>query len=118
MGGKRTAKEELAQLETLTKEGLTVKDIAQRLGRTPTAIRNLRHKKKLVVKAKGEITILQQKINELRFTISLLQIQKDTLTLEVDSLKKQADDLRKEVESLKKEKATLKPDQTKSFFQR
>jgi IS30 family transposase len=54
--GKRTTKEKITQLEALTKEGLTVKEIAQKLGRTPTAKRNLRHEKKLVIKAKGEIS--------------------------------------------------------------
>lgn len=106
MGGKRTTKEELAQLEALTKEGLTVKEIAQKLGRTPTAIRNLRHKKKLVIKAKGEITTLEQKITALRLTILLLQTQKDALTREVDGLKKEADSLKKEKEKLE---AALKP---------
>ncbi|MGA9388618.1 MAG: hypothetical protein WBV70_07330 [Candidatus Bathyarchaeia archaeon] len=58
MGGRRTTKEELAQLEALTNEGLRDRDIAQKLDRSPAAIRNLRSKKHLVTGAKDEIMIL------------------------------------------------------------
>ena len=51
MGGRRTKKEELTQIETMTKEGLTCREIAQRLGRSSAAIKNLRYKKHLVARA-------------------------------------------------------------------
>jgi hypothetical protein len=43
MGGRRTTRDELAQLEVLTKEGLPAREIAQKLDRSPAAIRNLRY---------------------------------------------------------------------------
>lgn len=50
MGGRRTTKEELAQLEALTKEGLTCSEIGQKLARSPSAIRNLRYEKHLITR--------------------------------------------------------------------
>jgi chromosome segregation ATPase len=105
-GRKKNQKRRTRAIRSLDQGRTNVKEIAQELSRTPTAIRNLRHKKKLVIKAKNEITILQQKINELHFTISLLQTHKDSLTREVDGLKKEVDSLKKDKEKLE---VTLKP---------
>ena len=55
MGGKRITKEELAQLESLTEEGLTAKDIAQRLGRSPNAVKALWCRKRLAVRVQSEL---------------------------------------------------------------
>jgi DNA-binding CsgD family transcriptional regulator len=60
MGGRRTSKAELAQLEALTKEGLTAREIAQRLDRSPAAIRNLRYKKHLAIRVQDEAKALFQ----------------------------------------------------------
>jgi len=65
MGGRRTTKEELTQIEALTKEGLTCKEISQRLSRSEVAIRNLRYKKRLVKKAEDETRVLFQQRDEL-----------------------------------------------------
>jgi IS30 family transposase len=89
MGGRRTTKEELAQLEALTKEGLTARDIAQKLGRSPAAIRNLRYKKHLFARAEDETKALFQQRDDLRSMLKTLQGQKTTLAYEVDSLKKE-----------------------------
>ena len=93
MGGKRTTKEELAQLEALTKEGLTAREIAEKLGRSPAAIRNLRFKKHLVTRMKDEIKILFQQRDELSNTVKTLQGQKSMLTCEVDGLRKEKEKL-------------------------
>jgi len=86
MGGKRTTKEELAQLEALTKEGLTCKEIGQKLGRSSSAIRNLRYKKHLITRTKDEIKLLFQQKEE-------LQGQKSMLLHEVDALVKEKEKL-------------------------
>jgi hypothetical protein len=89
MGGRRTTKEELTQLEVLTKEGLTARDIAQKLGRSPAAIRNLRYKKHLVVRAEDETKALFQQRDDLGNALKMLQGQKTALSYETDILKKE-----------------------------
>lgn len=87
MGGRRTSKEELAQLENLTKEGLTARDIAKRLGRSPAAVRNLRYKKHLVIRAEDETKALFQQRDELSNMVKALQGQKTSLAFEVEYLR-------------------------------
>jgi IS30 family transposase len=89
MGGRRTTKDELAQLEALTKEGLTARDIAQKLDRSPAAIRNLRYKKQLIIKAQDETKALFQQRDDLRNALKTLQGQKTALVYEIDILKKE-----------------------------
>jgi IS30 family transposase len=89
MGGRRTTKEELAQLETFTKEGLTARDIAQKLDRSPAAIRNLRYKKQLVIRAQDETKALFQKRDELIKVVNNLHREKTALDSETDILKKE-----------------------------
>src|SRR5271157_312575 len=84
MGGRRTTKDELAQLEAFTKEGLTAREIAQKLDRSPAAIRNLRYKKQLAIRAKDEIKALFQQRDELIKVVKSLQGQKISLALEVE----------------------------------
>jgi predicted transcriptional regulator len=100
MGGKRTSKEELAQLEALTKEGLTCREIAEKLGRSPAAIRNLRYKKHLVSRAQDETKALFQQRDQLNNMMKILQGQKTMLAIDVDRLKKEVDGLKKEKERL------------------
>jgi hypothetical protein len=93
MGGRRTTKDELTQLATLTKEGLSCREIAQRLARSPAAIRNLRYKKGLVKKAEDETKVLFQQRNELSSIVRSLQGQKTMLAYEVDGLGKEKEKL-------------------------
>ncbi|MGA2768176.1 MAG: hypothetical protein ABSF24_07675 [Candidatus Bathyarchaeia archaeon] len=89
MGGRRTSKEELAQLEALTKEGLTARDIAQKLDRSPAAIRNLRYKKHLVTRAQDETKALFHQRDELINIVKFLQGEKASLAFEVEYLRKE-----------------------------
>jgi uncharacterized protein YdcH (DUF465 family) len=89
MGGRRTTKEELAQLEALTKEGLTASEIAQKLDRSAAAIRNLRYKKHLVTIAQDETKALFQQRDELDNVVKNLQGQKASLAFEVEYLRKE-----------------------------
>lgn len=93
MGGRRTSREELAQLEALTREGFTCNEIGQKLGRTPSAIRNLRCKKHLITGTKDEIRILSEQRDELSNTVKNLQGQKSMLLHEVDDLVKEKEKL-------------------------
>lgn len=83
MGGRRTTKQELSQLETMTKEGLT----------TEASIRNLRYKKTLVTRAEDETKVLFQQRDQLSNTVKTLQGQKTLLTYEVDNLKREKEKL-------------------------
>jgi transposase len=83
MGGKRSSKQEITQLEALTKEGLTCREIAERLGRSEAAIRNLRYKKHLVARAEDETEALFQQREELTNLVKSLQEQKTALVFEV-----------------------------------
>lgn len=87
MGGRRTSKEELAQVEVLTKEGWTARDIAQKLDRSAAAIRNLRYKKHLAGRAEDETKALFQQRDELSNTVRGLQGEKRALVFEIDCLK-------------------------------
>jgi transposase len=87
MGGKRTIKEELTQLEALTNRGLTCREIAQKLGRSAAAVRNLRYKKHLVARAEDEIKALFQQRDELTNVVKNLQGHKTVLACELNYLK-------------------------------
>jgi DNA-binding NarL/FixJ family response regulator len=89
MGGRRTSKEELIQLEALTKEGLTAREIAQRLGRSPAAIRNLRYKKHLVIRVQDETKALFHQRDELINVVKSLQGQKTSLAFGVEYLRRE-----------------------------
>lgn len=93
MGGKRTSKEELQQIEALANEGVTTREIAERLGRSPAAIRNLRYKKHLAARAKGETELLFQQRDELSSAVRALQTQKASLASEISGLKKDKEKL-------------------------
>jgi len=99
MGGKRTSKEELTQLEALTREGLTCREIAQKLGRSPASIRNLRYKKGLVQKAQDETKVLFQQRDELRNVVKTLQNQKAWFAMTVDGLRKEKEELEAVIKS-------------------
>ncbi len=87
MGGRRHTKEELQQIQMLVNEGVTSREIAQRLGRTEAAIRNLRHRTQLTTKAEDESKTLLQHRDELREAVNALQQEQKTLTSYVEKLK-------------------------------
>jgi len=93
MGGRRTSKEELMQLEAMTEEGLTTREIAQRLGRSEAGIRNLRYRKRLVKIAEDETKVLFQQRDELRNMVKTLQGQKTSLADEIDNLNQEKEKL-------------------------
>ena len=88
MGGRRTTKQELEQIEILTEEGLTNREIGEKLSRSETAIRNIRFKKNLPARVKNENGKLLQQKTELTKETKTLLSQKASLTNEVNSLMK------------------------------
>ncbi len=86
MGGRRTTKQELEQIEALTEEGLTIREIAQRLNRSEAAIRNLRYKKRLVPILRNETAILLKQKFELTKRIEALHNKKVSLIYELNTL--------------------------------
>jgi len=93
MGGRRSTKEELMQLEAMTEEGLPIKQIAERLDRSEAGIRNLRYRKGLVKKAENETKVLFQQRNELKSIVDTLQGQKTLLADEVAGLNQEKEKL-------------------------
>ena len=87
------SKEDLEQLEALTKEGFTCGEIGKKLGRSPSAIRNLRYKKHLITGMKDEVKVLFQQRDELNNTVKNLQGQKSMLAREVDDLVKEKENI-------------------------
>ena len=89
MGGRRSTKQELIQLESLFAEGLTTSQIAEKLGRSEAGIRNICYRKRLVRKAEDETKILFQKRDQLQEVVTTLQSRKTVLDKEVEGLKKE-----------------------------
>jgi hypothetical protein len=69
--------------------GLTARDIAKRLGRSPAAIRNVRYKKHLVVRVQDETKALVRQREELFNVVKFLQGRKTSLASEVEHLGKE-----------------------------
>ncbi len=87
MGGRRHTKQELQQIQTLVNEGLTSRQIAERLGRSEAAVRNLRHREKVIKKAQDETNTLLQRRDQLRDEVNALQQQQQTLRRDVEKLR-------------------------------
>lgn len=100
MGGKQYIKEDVKQVEALIGQGLTGRDIAQRLNRSEAAIRNLRYRKRLVKKVEDETKLLFQRRNELRDTVEDLNEEHQTLTYNVASFTQNIASLKGEKEKL------------------
>jgi len=93
MGGRRSTKQELIQLEAFIEEGLTTRQIAEKLGRSEAGIRNLCYRKKLVRKAEDETKLLFKQRDQLREIVTTLQGKKILLNQEVDGLRKKKEKL-------------------------
>ena len=93
MGGRRILEQELKQIETFIEEGLTNREIGERLGRSEAGIRNLRYRKGLVMKAEDESKVLFQQRDELKRIVELLQGKKMLLSTEVAGLRKEKEKL-------------------------
>jgi IS30 family transposase len=103
MGGRRTSKEEMQQIKTFIEEGLTNREIAEKLGRSEAGIRNLRYRKSLVKKAEDESKVLFQQRDELKRIVRILKGQKTSLTNEVTGLRKEKEKLEAIINSDKNE---------------
>ncbi len=93
MGGRRYKKDETIQIEALIEEGLTSREIAQKLGRSEAGIRNIRYRKGLIKKAESETKVLYQQRDNLRNAVKGLEEQRRTLYNDVESLKAEKEKL-------------------------
>lgn len=57
--GSRYTNEEISQIQALTQEGRTIKDLAEILGRPEAGIRNIRHRIRLKTKTKQTLKTLR-----------------------------------------------------------
>ncbi len=87
MCGRRHTEEELQKIQAYVDEGLTNREIAQRLGRTEAATRNLRHREAIIKKSQDETKALLERRDQLRDEVNALQEQQQTLTGDVEKLR-------------------------------
>ena len=78
--GKRYTQEEIDQIQALTSEGHTDHEIAERLGRTENAIRNIRHRTHLQSETKQSLQSLQRERATLNDKVA--QLRRETRTLQ------------------------------------
>ena len=85
--GKRYTREEIEQIQALTTEGLTDHEIAERLGRTENAIRNVRHRINLQTETRQSLKSLQReratlndKVAKLRRETRILQARREDVS--------------------------------------
>jgi hypothetical protein len=90
--GKRYAKEEIDQIRSLTEEGLSSREIAERIGRPEAGIRNLRHRMKLK-------TTTQQTLKTLRQDIQPLKQEKAGLLRDISSMQRRRTELSKALQA-------------------
>ena len=75
------------------RQGLTNREIAEKLGRSEAGIRNIRFRKGLVTSAEDESKVLFQQRDELKRLVVNLNGQKTLLTTEVNRLKNEKEKL-------------------------
>ncbi len=68
--GKRYTREEIDQIQALVTDGLTDREIAERLGRSEDGIRNIRHRKKLRAATTRSLQSLIHKEKEVNERVS------------------------------------------------
>ena len=93
----------MQHIETFIEEGLTNREIAEKLGRTEAGIRNIRYRKGLVSKAEDESKVLFQQRDDLKRILGILQGQKALLSTEVVGLRKEKEKLEAIINSDKSE---------------
>jgi len=89
MGGRRSTKQELIELEAFVEEGLTTRQIAEKLGRSEAGIRNLCYRNRLFRKAEDETKLLFRQRDQLKETVTYLKGKKILLAHEINGLKKE-----------------------------
>ena len=85
---KRYTKQEISQIQALTQEGHTIKQIADVLGRPEAGIRNIRHRNKLKTKTKKTLEALRKDEKNLTRRVTKLNLDIQTLTLRRQDLQK------------------------------
>jgi predicted nuclease with TOPRIM domain len=68
-------------------QGLSNREIAQRLGRTQAAMRNLRHRQAIIKQAQNETKTLLERRDQLRDEVNTLQEQQKGLSSNVEKLR-------------------------------
>jgi transposase len=83
---KRYSQEETKQIQDLVVQGLSNREIAQRLGRAAAGIRNIRHRQKLKTNTQHQLQSLLQKKAELEEKVQELRRNQTQETLQLNSL--------------------------------
>ena len=79
--GKRYTGEEISQIQVLTQEGHTIREIAEMMGRPEAGIRNIRHRLKLMAKTHRSLETLRQ--DEVTLNKHVIQLRRNIQTLDL-----------------------------------
>jgi len=85
---KRYKQEETKQIQNLVTQGLSNREIAERLGRAEAGIRNIRHRLKLKTNTQNQLQPLLREKTELDRKVQELKQTQTQLSWQLDSLQK------------------------------
>jgi transposase len=85
---KRYKQEELKQIQNLVTQGLSNREIAERLGRAEAGIRNIRHRLKLKTNTQDQLGVLLQEKGELEKKVQEQRQTQTQLSWQLESLQK------------------------------
>jgi transposase len=83
---KRYSREETKQIQDLVAQGLSNREIAQRLGRAEAGIRNMRHRLKLKAETRNQLQSLLRQKDELEKKVQDLRHSQAQETMQLGSL--------------------------------
>ena len=87
---KHYSQEETEQIRNFVVQGLSNREIAQRLGRAEAGIRNIRHRLKLKTNTRNQLPSLLQEKTQLEEKVQELRQTRTQLSLQLESLQKKA----------------------------
>ena len=90
----RYSLEEIGQIRDLAVQGLSNREIAQRLGRAEAGIRNIRHRLKVKTNTRNQLHSLLQEKTELEKKVQELRRSQAQETMQLSSLQKKRQETR------------------------
>jgi predicted transcriptional regulator len=96
--GKRTTGAEIEQIKILVSDGLTNREIAEKLGRTESAIRNIKFREGLKASTQNQLPSLIQKKTQLSQEITQLTQRYNLLSAKIAGLQVRKEQLSKAIQ--------------------
>jgi predicted transcriptional regulator len=111
--GKRASGAEIEQIKNLVSEHLTNREIALKVGRTESAIRNIRFREGLKASTQNQLPFLIKDRDQIKREISQLTERRNQLSINVSGLRFRREELSK---ALQIDKATLQDRLSKALL--